>query len=501
MWLNEINYFSSALNSDFIEVGVPVEGSAREAFSIVLYNSAGTVINTISSAASTSGNGLQFVKFEGLELPDDGLGVALVRADGFVRQFLSFGTVGQISAVAGPANGLTSTFVTVQDTNPTRGLGLTGTAAGPDGWNWSANVATIAGGKRNPGQTHTPTSAPGVEVFGGSGNNTMVGSTVSDILSGEGGADTLFGLAGSDTLNGGEGNDLLVGGAGADVINGGNGSDTASYISSVSGVTINLVSGVHLGDAAGDTFSSIENFRLTASNDVFTMSDDGIIGSVNLVEGDDTFNGGAAADRVLGGLGNDTINGGGGADNLNGQVGNDTINGGGGVDTIRGELGNDTLNGDADNDTIYGGAGDDTLSGGTENDRLYGNEDRDILNGDAGADLLVGGTGNDDLFGGEGNDSLFGEAGSDLFVGGAGDDVMVTTTDGEVDTFVWNPNSFEGLDTINGFELGMDVLDFGSMENVYEISETARWTEIELTNGTVIRVLGVTEVDLFGAPS
>jgi Ca2+-binding RTX toxin-like protein len=506
MWLNEINYFSGGPGQDFVEVAVPVENSLRPAFTVHVYAADGTLFQTLSQVADPgSGNGIQYIKIGGLDLPDTGIAVALVRDDGFVRQFISFGTGGPVTAIDGPMLGTTSSAVYLSDTNPTRNIGLVGSAAGPDGWTWQANVADIPGGRRNAGQTHTPTSNVGVEVFGGAGNNMMVGTTAGDILSGEDGNDTLFGLAGNDTLNGGEGNDLLIGGAGADSINGGNGADTASYISSIAGVTINLVTGVHLGNAAGDTFSSIENFRLTASNDVFTMNDDGVVGSVNLVEGDDIFHGGAAADRVTGGLGNDTINGGGGADNLNGQVGNDIVNGGDGADTIRGEAGNDALNGDAGNDVIYGGTGEDTISGGDENDRIYGNEDNDILYGDAGNDVLVGGAGDDELFGGDGNDNLFGEAGADLFVGGLGNDVMVTTADGAVDTFQWDPLLNEGLDTINGFQVG-DVLDFGGLEYVAGVNEaflgeTIRWTQIELTSGTVIRVLGVTEVDLFGAPS
>lgn len=495
MWLNEVNYFSGGAGQDFVEVAVPVDNSLRPSFTVHVYAADGTLFQTITQAATPgSANGLQYIKLGGLDLPDTGIAVALVREDGFVRQFISFGTGGPVSAVDGPLQGVTSSAVLLADTNPTRNIGLVGSASGPDGWTWQANVADIPGGKRNAGQNHTPSSTIGAEVFGGVGNNTMVGSTAGDILSGEGGTDTLFGLAGTDTLNGGEGNDLLIGGGGADAINGGNGTDTASYISSITGVTINLATAAHLGDAAGDTFSSIENFRLTASSDVFTMNDDGIVGSVNLVEGDDTFHGGAAADRVTGGLGHDTINGGGGADNLNGQVGNDTVNGGEGADTIRGESGNDTLSGDAGNDLMYGGTGEDTINGGADNDRIYGNEDNDTLSGDAGNDTLVGGAGDDDLFGGDDSDNLLGEAGADLFVGGLGNDVMVTTADGAVDTFQWDPLLNEGLDTINGFEVGTDVLDWGAA--LYEVSETARWTQIELDSGTIIRVLGVTADDL-----
>lgn len=496
MWLNEIDYVTSG--TKFVEVAVPVNARLQPEFKLAVYNPDGSLrFEYTNPANALASNGLRYLKIEGLDLPDTGFAIALVRDDGFVRQFLSFSS-GPVTAIGGAAAGLTSAVVGAADIQATRSVGLTGVATGPDGWTWSNNVSITLNGRVNPGQTHSPTSNPGVEAFGTNTANTMVGATSADILSGLDGNDIIFGLFGDDTLSGGEGDDTLDGGTGADILNGGNGNDTASYVSAAAGVTINLASGTHLGDAAGDTFISIENFRLSSLNDTFTLSDGGIVGTLNLAEGDDLATGGASADRIFGGIGNDTINGGAGADVLNGQAGNDTINGDAGADTIRGEGGSDTLNGGADNDLIYGGIGDDVISGGTEDDRIYGNEDRDILNGDAGADLLVGGTGNDDLFGGDGNDRLFGEAGSDLFVGGLGDDVMVTTADGDVDTFVWDPNLYEGLDTINGFEVGVDALDWGAA--TYTFTETARWTQITLDlgegAGTVIRVLGVTADDL-----
>jgi Ca2+-binding RTX toxin-like protein len=502
MWINEIDYLSAAADTDFIEIGVPVDNRNLPAFSLAVYDATGSVVNTINSAPNlTSSNGLLFVRFNGLTLPDAGFSLALVREDGFVRQFLSFNTP-TITPAAGPAAGIQSQLVPVTDTRTDRAIGLTGTASGPDGWVWGVNMGILAGGRLNTGQNHTPRTAAGSEVFGDESANMMIGVSSNDVLNGAGGADTIFGLAGDDTLRGGSGNDVLIGGSGADVHEGGDGTDQASYGSSIAGVVLDLrPSGVSTGDAAGDTFDSIENFRLTALGDTIFADDSEIAGVFNLDAGDDIFNGGIAIDRVLGGNGLDTISGGGGADVLNGQGGDDTLNGGDGADTLRGESGADTLNGDAGNDLIYGGTGNDTINGGTEDDRIYGNENNDSLFGDAGNDLLVGGTGNDGLYGGDGNDRLFGEAGSDLFVGGLGNDVMVTTADLAIDTFSWDGELYEGEDTINGFEVGVDMLDFGGMEFVADVSETARWTQIELTSGTIVRVVGVTEVDLFGAPS
>ncbi|HEY7115220.1 MAG TPA: PKD domain-containing protein [Tepidisphaeraceae bacterium] len=76
-----------------------------------------------------------------------------------------------------------------------------------------------------------------VEVFGGNGNDVIVGGKNDATLHGEGGCDHLFGGAGHNLLDGGDGNDFLhvgernhnsatlLGGAGDDVLIGGGGND------------------------------------------------------------------------------------------------------------------------------------------------------------------------------------------------------------------------------------------------------------------------------------
>ena len=57
------------------------------------------------------------------------------------------------------------------------------------------------------------------------GNNNMLGTVVSDTLSGGNGNDTIRGVGGNDTLYGDSGNDVLYGGLGNDTLHGGPGSD------------------------------------------------------------------------------------------------------------------------------------------------------------------------------------------------------------------------------------------------------------------------------------
>ena len=79
------------------------------------------------------------------------------------------------------------------------------------------------------------------------------------------GDDTITGSAGNDTIFGFDGNDTLIGGPGADALDGGTGVDTASYVTASAGVVVNIAApGFNTGDAAGDTYTLIQN--LTGSN-------------------------------------------------------------------------------------------------------------------------------------------------------------------------------------------------------------------------------------------
>lgn len=170
-------------------------------------------------------------------------------------------------------------------------------------------------------------SVIGTESFALFGNelaNQLIANNAGCSLFGGAGNDTLFGLAGNDTLDGG---------SGADSLNGGGGIDTATYSSSSAGVSVNLRTGaVAGGDAAGDSFSFVENLAGSAFADTLT--------------------GNILANVITGGGGNDLLNGGDGADRLSGNGGNDTLSGG------------------TANDVLSGGASADTLSGGVGHDRF-----------------------------------------------------------------------------------------------------------------------------------
>ena len=147
----------------------------------------------------------------------------------------------------------------------------------------------------------TAAAAFDTAYYGGATAGVTASLTNPAINTGEAAGDTYIsieGLLGSDfndTLIGDANGNNLRGGLGADVLNGGGGSDFANYSSSASGLTASLANpSVNNGDAAGDTYISIEGLIGSAFNDTLI--------------GDDNNN------FLRGGPGADVLDGGGGSD-------------------------------------------------------------------------------------------------------------------------------------------------------------------------------------------
>jgi Ca2+-binding RTX toxin-like protein len=291
----------------------------------------------------------------------------------------------------------------------------------------------------------------------------------------------------ANTLNGNTGNDVLVGGAGGDVLNGGGGQDMASYQLSAAGVTASLSNaGINTGDAAGDTYSSIEwlagsqfNDYLEGTSGAENISSSGGVDTMKGLGGNDTYFIGALDTIIeVAGGGTDIVNVNATYNNnsyiLAAEVENlylqiamlyGTGNGLGNTvvgnelnNTIDGAAGSDTLNGGAGNDILVGGAGADALTGGGGTDaasyqtaatgvqafmlnlgantgdaigdtysgiaNLIGSDFDDNLQGDNSANELWGGKGNDILQGNGGDDTLYGGDGDDVLSGGTGSDTL-----------------------------------------------------------------------------
>nr|WP_314094957.1 M10 family metallopeptidase [uncultured Shinella sp.] len=126
-------------------------------------------------------------------------------------------------------------------------------------------------------------------LTGSSYNDKLIGNNLSNSISGGGGIDTLDGGAGNDTLHGGASADELVGGAG---------SDTASYFYAYKGVTASLTRpSINTNDAAGDTYSSVENLAGSSFGDKLVGNTDD--NRINGYKGNDTLTGGSGADDFV----------------------------------------------------------------------------------------------------------------------------------------------------------------------------------------------------------
>ena len=146
---------------------------------------------------------------------------------------------------------------------------------------------------------------PGLEVFSGTGNNCILGSSGNDyIMSGAGddiiygrdGVDKIESLGGSNVIHGGPGPDMIDGGPGNDTIYGNEGNDNLSGWDGNDNIHGGDGDDVIYGDAHNDTIYGGKG------NDVIYGD-----GWIYLSEGDDWIYGGPGDDKIDGGPGNDTI--------------------------------------------------------------------------------------------------------------------------------------------------------------------------------------------------
>ncbi|MGQ7793183.1 M10 family metallopeptidase C-terminal domain-containing protein [Faunimonas sp. B44] len=205
--------------------------------------------------------------------------------------------------------------------------------AGTDEASYATSIGAVTvdlgvAGAQNTGGSGTDTLIAIENLTGSKFGDTLLGNGFANVIRGGNGNDSLTGRNGNDSLFGDAGDDILEGGNGNDVLNGGAGTDTASYVTAVAGVTVDLaVAGAQDTVGAGiDTLGAIEN--LTGSRFADTLFGNGFANA---------------------------IQGGGGDDSLSGRNGDDILSGGGGTDTLDGGRGNDTLTGGAAADIFYFG--------------------------------------------------------------------------------------------------------------------------------------------------
>ncbi|MCC6982141.1 MAG: M10 family metallopeptidase C-terminal domain-containing protein [Bauldia sp.] len=363
---------------------------------------------------------------------------------------------------------------------------------------------------------------------GGSGNDTITGNVLANVIRGNGGNDRITGGGGNDTIDAGAGlGDAVV----------------FSGSRSQYGVALNLDTSLRITD---NRPGSPDGVDVVAGAESFVFADR-TYSYVELTTGlsvglDVNLN----LPRTLnGGTGNDTLEGGGGADKLYGKGGNDTLLGKGGNDLLDGGDGNDILEGGLGADQLIGGAGTDTaryrsatagviadlatpsrntgeakgdtysavenLIGSAFNDTLGGNASNNVLEGGAGADQLLGAGGTDtasyasaansvtadltnaanntgdakgdvfnsieNLTGGIYADRLVGNAAVNVLAGGDGDDVL--DGKGGNDTLLGG----NGDDILIGGP-GRDVFDGGPGEDAVSFETATAGVIADLTAKT-----------------
>jgi Ca2+-binding RTX toxin-like protein len=323
-------------------------------------------------------------------------------------------------------------------------------------------------------------------IDGGSGNDSITGSSGADSLLGGAGNDTLVGGDGGDTLVGGAGNDSLVGGdagdlfeigagAGADSFIGGAGTDEIRATAAGAVIGIAMLSSIEQISAAGLTGVRIAGTSAAETLDLSAVVLSGI-SAIDMGSGNDVLIASEGSDTIIAGAGNDELHGGGGNDvfEVGAGAGSDRFFGGNGVDSIVATQSGVAI-GIASLSSI-----ENISSRGFANVRVIGTSSADVLDftgvtltgigsidSGSGNDVVTGSSGNDSLLGGAGNDALSGGGGADTLVGGAGTDFLTGGASDDVFTFTTSADSRSGTsrDVIADFTAG-DKIDLSAIDAI-----------------------------------
>ncbi len=286
-----------------------------------------------------------------------------------------------------------------------------------------------------------------LQLNGGLGIDTLIGSASNDLMFGNDGNDLALMGAGNDTFvwNPGDDNDTVEGQAGTDTLlfNGANVGENIDISASgqrvrmfrdVANVTMDLddvetidfnaaggADNIVVGDMSG---TDLERVNIDLAAVIGGSAGDGQSDrvTINATNGDDTISIALVnGDLVVSGLAAQVV-----ISNFEADRDQLVINGLGGADVIDASA----LEGGFDI-VAFGGEGDDVLTGGDGNDFMVGDAGDDVILGNAGNDFLDGGIGEDVLLGGDGDDTLVnGEIVIADFTAGPSGDLMLGLDDG-----------------------------------------------------------------------
>lgn len=209
-------------------------------------------------------------------------------------------------------------------------------------------------------------------IFGFAGDDILTGGGRNDHLDGGRDHDQLDGGVGDDVLLGGAGNDSLTGGKGSDRLDGGAGLDVAVFTGVRADYEIRTANGVTTV-IGPDGVNPGNHSQILIATDVLTSVERLQFSDQTLVLGPDPLIGTGGVDLMTGGTGDDSLSAGAGADRLEGEAGDDELHGG---------LGDDILDGGAGYDTAL-------IEGAREDYRLLIDGEGFILKGRDGSDRLI----------------------------------------------------------------------------------------------------------------
>jgi Ca2+-binding RTX toxin-like protein len=291
------------------------------------------------------------------------------------------------------------------------------------------------GGNDKLSLNETNGALPAAMIFGGNGNDTLIGGSGGDSLFGQVGNDTLLGKGGFDFLYGGLDNDTLTGGDADDQVFGESGNDR--FVWNPGDDTDLNEGGIGLDTIEVNGGNGAEMFTATANgtrvrfdrlNPAPFALDIGTSEKLvlNANGGDDSF----SATGNLAALIQITVDGG---------TGNDTLRGSNGIDLLLGGDGNDFIDGQQGNDVAFLGAGD------------------DVFQWDPG----------------DGSDTVEGQAGNDklLFNGSAANEIFEASANGERVRFARNLGSIV-MDLNDVEQLDLNALGGADTMIVNDLSGT-----------------------------
>lgn len=301
-------------------------------------------------------------------------------------------------------------------------------------------------------------------IYGGGSGDRLVGGAGDDYMEGGADNDVAYGQAGDDTFYGGEGDDYFFADhlGGDDVFYGGDNTsrgDHLSYYNQWVNASITLTSndsGYSTTSNGRVDFYGVEAFELARMASSFNANGFAVAGMIHGGIDNDQIAYGSGDAFVRSYDGNDVIVDGNGES----YDGDDLIESGAGNDQIRSGGGNDTLNGGTGNDVMHSEGGDATfiLENDYGNDQLHGGEVDDVdgdtidlskLTTDATISFLGNSIENGKVESGS-NKAQFHDV--EHFILGQGADTVVMS-------------SVAGNISLEGFGLGVDMIDFSALKN------------------------------------